>query len=47
VYEQDNDTNTNTTGLNVLEQGKMLLQAAEEFAYTTYNLNTIYTTYNG
>lgn len=47
VYQQDDDTNTNTAGLPVLERGKMQLQTGSSFSYTTYNLNTTYKAYNG
>jgi len=47
VYEQDNDANTVTAGLNVLEYGKMLLLQSDDFSYTTYNLSTTYKAYNG
>ena len=47
VYEQDNDSNTNPTGMLVLERGKMQLQTNSSFSYTTYNLNTTYKAYNG
>jgi len=47
VYEQDNGSNINTTGLNVIEYGKMFLIANDGFAYSIYNLNTTYKAYNG
>jgi len=47
VYEQDNSSNTSVAGLNVLEYGKLRLNASVQFNYTQYNTATTYKTYNG
>ncbi len=47
AYQQASSTNTDTTGLTVLEYGKMRLYPAAAFAYTEYNSPTTYKAYNG
>jgi hypothetical protein len=48
VYEQENATNTDPADANgILETGKLMLLASEEFTYTTYNNITTYKAYNG
>jgi hypothetical protein len=48
VYEQSSSTNTDIalTG-DLLEDGKLTLTRAAEFAYSQYNSNTTYKAYNG
>lgn len=48
VYEQESSTNVNTDMAGgILEEGKLLLDRATEFAYGQYNSNTTYKAYNG
>lgn len=48
VYEQESDSNTNPAlSGSILEDGKLLLDRATEFAYTQYEQSTSYKTYNG
>ena len=47
AYEQSSPTNTETTGLNVLENGKLRLYPSSQFSYTQYNSSTTYKAYNG
>lgn len=47
VYEQESDTNTNTTGLTMVERGIMTLKPSSVFAFTKYNEATSFKTYGG
>ena len=47
VYEQESDSNTDTDGLNEVEQGIMKLQPADNFEYEQYEPTTSYKTYGG
>lgn len=47
VYEQSSGTNTDPTGLTLVESGLMQLNPAAEFAFETYNVATSYKAYNG
>lgn len=47
VYEQVSATNTNETGLNMVEQGRAEVQAATPFTRKTYAPSTTFTTYAG
>ena len=46
VYEQDSSTNTNTTGLLEVENGKMIL-TTDQYNYEGYEATTSYTGYAG
>jgi hypothetical protein len=46
IYEQASSSNTDTTGLNKVEEGLMMLKPATAFAHTTYETeDTIYKSY--
>lgn len=48
VYEQESAENTDLlAALTLLEQGKLLLDRSEEFAFDMYDSPTSYKTYNG
>ena len=47
VYEQSSATNTDVAGLNMVEQGVMVLNPATEFERETYNEPTTFTQYGG
>ena len=48
IYEQASSTNTNSTGLNQVEDGYMYLNSAIVFEPTTYNeQSNTFITYNG
>ncbi len=47
VYEQASSTNTNTTGLNLVECGKMVLKQTASDIFTGYQPTTTYKGYNG
>jgi len=47
IYEQESDTNTNTTGLTLVETGKMDLNNAAGFEFTQYSTATNFTQYGG
>jgi len=47
VYEQTNDVNTNPTGLNMVERGKMVLEADPNFSFTGYAPETQFKGYAG
>lgn len=47
VYEQVSSTNTVVTGLNMLENGKMLLKADPSFGFAGYDVKTQYSGYGG
>jgi hypothetical protein len=48
IYEQASSTNTNSTGLNEVENGYMYLNSAITFEPTTYNeQSNTFITYNG
>jgi len=44
VYEQESDSNTDITGLNLVECGKMNLTETATEIYTTFDTTTTYTT---
>lgn len=45
IYQQESATNTDETGLTEVENGKMLLQKAEDFEYTEYAGETNFKVY--
>ena len=47
VYEQASNSNTDPTGLTLVETGIMKLNPATEFAFETYDVATTYKAYNG
>jgi hypothetical protein len=48
VYEQESSTNTTVSNTaSLVENGKMILYAAEAFEFEKYNESTSYKTYNG
>lgn len=47
VYEQASSSNTNVTGLTMVEQGVMVLNPATEFERDQYNEPTSIVQYNG
>lgn len=47
IYEQESDTNTDTTGLTLVETGKMDLNNAAAFEFTQYSTATNFTQYGG
>lgn len=48
VYEQESNTNINPALAGIiLEEGKLILDRATEFAYSQYNSSTSYKAYNG
>lgn len=47
VYEQASSTNTNVAGLNMVEQGVMVLNPVTEFERGEYNGTTTFKQYNG
>lgn len=47
VYEQASSSNTNVTGLTMVEQGVMVLNPAAEFERDQYNEPTSIVQYNG
>jgi hypothetical protein len=47
VYEQDNNINIDTTGLNLVECGKMVLKQTAADIFTGYQPTTTYKGYNG
>lgn len=47
VYEQASSSNTNVTGLTMVEQGVMVLNPAAEFERDQYNESTSIVQYNG
>lgn len=47
IYEQESSSNTDTTGLTLVEQGKMDLNNAAGFEFTQYSTATNYTQYGG
>jgi hypothetical protein len=47
IYEQASSTNTNTTGLNLVECGKMFLKQTAADIFTGYQPTTTYKGYNG
>ena len=47
VYEQESATNTNVAGLNMVEQGVMVLNPAAEFEREVYNESTTFKQYGG
>jgi ABC-type molybdate transport system substrate-binding protein len=47
IYQQASSSNTNTTGLTLVEQGKMDLNNAAAFEFTQYDTATNYTQYGG
>lgn len=47
VYEQASSTNTDETGLNLLENGKLLINEGAKFGYSGYAPSTQYTGYAG
>ena len=47
IYEQASSSNTNTTGLTLVETGKMDLNNAAAFEFTQYSTATNYTQYGG
>ena len=47
VYEQASASNTDVTGLNMVEQGVMVLNPATEFERETYNEPTTFKQYGG
>lgn len=42
IYEQESDSNTDVTGLNLLECGKMILKEVEADIYTSDEPTTAY-----
>lgn len=42
IYEQESDSNTDVTGLNLLERGKMILKEVEANIYTSDEPTTTY-----
>ena len=47
VYEQASSTNTNPTGLNLIERGKMLLKKSTTLTQVGHEPTTIYKGYTG
>lgn len=47
IYEQDNDSNLDPTGLTLIENGKLLLTETTNFAFTGYAASTTYKGYAG
>jgi ABC-type molybdate transport system substrate-binding protein len=47
IYEQASSSNTNPSGLTMVEQGKMDLNNAAAFEFTQYSTATNYTQYGG
>jgi len=47
VYEQASSTNTDPTGLTLVEYGILVLNPAVDFGYEMYNEETSYKSYNG
>ena len=47
IYEQASSSNTNPSGLTLVEQGKMDLNNAAAFEFTQYSTATNYTQYGG
>jgi len=47
VYEQESSTNTDTTGLTEVENGKMKLNKSTQFSYNGYEPTTEYKGYRG
>jgi len=47
VYEQASSTNTDTTGLNLVERGKMVLKKSASDIFKGYQPITTYNGYNG
>lgn len=47
IYEQASSSNTDPTGLTLVEQGKMDLNNAAAFEFTQYETATNYTQYGG
>lgn len=47
IYEQANGTNTNTTGLTLLEYGILKLNPSADFSFSKYNPVTTFKQYNG
>lgn len=47
VYEQESSSNTDPTGLNLVECGKMILKQTASDIFTGYEPTTTYKGYNG